>query len=59
MPQHFVCGHGLNPAETDRWAWWLSAVAGATRFAYVFGDGIASRYDASSALGVRPLFLFI
>lgn len=58
-PQHFVCGHGLNPAETDRWAWWLSAVAGATRFAYVFGDGIASRYDASSALGVRPLFLFI
>ena len=58
-PQHFVCGHGLNPAETDRWAWWLSAVAAAARFAIVSGLGDAGSYLASGASGVRPLFLFI
>lgn len=36
---------------------WLSAVAGATRFAGVDGDGSASGYGASGSGGVRPRFL--
>ena len=58
-PQHFVCGHGLNPVDSDCWAWWLSAVAVASSFAFVSSYGHASRYHASGAYGVRPLFLFI
>ena len=58
-PQHFVCGHGLDPADSDRWAWWLSAVTFATAFALVRSDGNAGISVASNAHGVRPLFLFI
>jgi len=58
-PQHFVCGAGLNKSAGDRWAWWLSAVASATDFAFVHSYGNASGSYASNAFGVRPLFLFI
>ena len=41
---------------TIRANWWLRSVVSATRFAYVYSDGLAYYGDASRALGVRPAF---
>lgn len=39
-----------------RFGYWLRGVGGATYFAFVYDYGDASYGDASSSLGVRPLF---
>ncbi len=47
----------LNPSLANcRSAWWLSAVASSSGFAYVYDYGFAGADAASLALGVRPLF---
>lgn len=58
-PNHVMCGLGGDDyaSATARRAWWLSAVASATNFAYSTGDGVAYTAAASSSLGVRPRFL--
>lgn len=40
----------------NRQNWWLRDVVSATTFASVSGYGIATNYDASYSLGVRPAF---
>ena len=47
----------LNPAAiATRYDYWLRDVVTAAYFAIVSSSGIASSYDASGSLGVRPAF---
>jgi len=39
-----------------RTLWWLRDIVSASLFAYVSTDGVASRSNAPSAVGVRPVF---
>ena len=41
----------------NRTSWWWRTVASSSTFSIVGGTGYASRYSASSVLGVRPRFL--
>ncbi len=41
---------------TTRSDWWLRSVMSASQFAFVGNTGNASSYNASSVLGVRPVF---
>ncbi len=53
--------HNQKIGCDDRSWYWLRAVASASRFAYVYGYGIADAYNASVVSvgggGIRPYFL--
>ena len=59
-----VSGPGVKTTQTEtftawsRCSWWLSAVANSGYFCHVGAGGNAVYNGASSANGVRPLFLF-
>lgn len=55
-PDYIVAMNG-GVGETSRYDWWLSAVASSTHFANVNYGGNANSANASSAFGVRPLWL--
>lgn len=55
-PDYIVAMNG-GVGETSRYSWWLSTVASSPNFAYVHNYGLANHANASSAYGVRPLWL--
>ena len=64
VPSNYTIDHSQLPLFAldhskicNRAGWWLRDVVSATTFAYVYADGVATHYAASSAtIGVRPAF---
>ena len=48
----------LGYGSTSRDAWWLASVASSTLFCTCSHYGLATSYNASNAIGVRPYLLF-